>query len=338
MPGWLNDFWKTSRNLGLAALVAALVSSWLFAGGKAAGKDAYYGMVVDPTVNIGRAIPKLSQLGVHTVRLRMDVKDWARPAANTGGAEFDSALGQATELDKQGFQVILLVNSQGGAVPSYARASALFRWLLGRPGASAVDVVEVMGPVTVQESDADALSTTMTMDAQAHHYVNGPLRAAWDVFHPARKRVLGAAFTLWQQARNFSSVPTYTFAVTRAYLRAGYLKYVDYAGLRPTVGTAASQLEWARQAKTLFGRTPVWISEWGLTRGDYKDLAGYTDAMTRAVTPLRQSVAVVCYATFTPSSGSAGTSGSDGLVRPGLTGYREVDPAYPAYRSWPKQH
>jgi hypothetical protein len=90
-------------------------------------------------------------------------------------------------------------------------------------------------------------------------------------------------------------------------------------------------VEWARQAKALFGRTPVWISEWGLTKNDYPTAASYTDAMSRAVGPLRQSVAVVCYATFTPGTVS------DGLVKPGLTGYRQVQPAYDAYRDWPKR-
>jgi hypothetical protein len=282
-------------------------------------------------VNVGRAISRLSELGVHTVRLRMDVKDWSRPSANTGAPEYDGALSQAQALDKQGFRVALQVNSVGGAVPSYARASALFGWLLRRPGAGAVDVVEVLGPVTDHDSNVDAFSTTLSRDAQAQHYVNGPLRAAWDVLHPAGRQVLGGAFTLWQQARDYSSVGTYTLAVTRAYLHAGYLKYVDFAGLQPYVGSAASQVDWVRQAKELFGRTPIWISEWGLTRADYPTLAAYSDAMGRAVTALRPLVDVVCYATFTPSATS------DGLVQPGLTGYRRVQPAYDKYRSWPKR-
>jgi hypothetical protein len=331
MPTWLSGTMRTARNLGLAALVAALLSSWLFAPSRAAGRDAYYGAVVDPTVDIGRAMPRLAELGVHTVRLRMDVKDWARPSANTGTPEHDGALGQAAALDKQGFRVVLQVNSVGGAVPSYARASGLFEWLLRRPGAGAVDVVEVFGPVTDHDSDSDAFSATLPMDAQAHHYVDGPLRAAWDVFHAAGKDVLGGAFTLWQQARNFNTVGTYTLAVTRAYVRAGYLKYVDFAGLQPYVASPASQLEWVRQAKKLFGRKPVWISEWGLNRVDYPSLTAYTEAMSRAVTALRPQVDVVCYATFTPSATS------DGLVQPGLSGYRRVQPAFDRYRSWPKR-
>jgi hypothetical protein len=331
MPGWLVSTAKTAGKLAFAALVAALLSAWLFAPSKAAGRDAYFGVVVDPNVNIGKALSRLANLRVHTVRLRMDVKDWGRPAANTGAPEYDGALNQAPPLHQQGFQVVLQVNSVGGVVPSYARATALFEWLLRRPGAGSVDVVEVLGPVTDHDTDVDAFSPTLSLDAQAQHYVNGPLRAAWDAFHRrAGKKVLGAAFSVWQQARDYSPVATYTLAVTRAYVRAGYLKYVDAAGLRPYVTSPTSQVEWARQAKALFGATPMWISEWGLTRTDYASLAAYSNAMTKAVGPLRRWVAVVCYANATPSATS------DGLISAGLTGYVPVQPAYDTYRSWTK--
>jgi hypothetical protein len=331
MPSWLTGTMKAARNLGLAALVAALLSSWLFQPSKAAGPDAYYGMVIDPSVDIGRAMSRLAELGVHTVRLRMDIRDWGRPAANTGTPESDAALSQAQALDKQGFQIVLQIASVGGAMPSYARASALFAWLLRRPGAGAVDVFEILGPVTDHDSNADAFSTTLSINAQARRYVSGPLRAGWDVFHDAGKSVLGGAFTLWQQAKDFSPVGTYTLGVTRAYLRAGYLDYVDFAGLQPYAGSPASQVDWVRQAKALFGRTPIWVSEWGLNRNDYPTLDAYSQAMTRSAAALRPLVEVVCYATFTPSATS------EGVVRPGLTGYRTVQPAYDAYRSWPKR-
>ena len=103
------------------------------------------------------------------------------------------------------------------------------------------------------------------------------------------------------------------------------------AGLQPYVATPASQVKWAQQAKALFGRTPMWISEWGLNRADYPTLAAYSDAMTSAVTALHPLVDVLCYATFTPSATS------NGLVQPGLTGYRRIQPAYDTYHSWPKR-
>src|SRR5690349_13259008 len=109
----------TARNLGIAAAAAALLSTWLLSPGHAAGKDAFYGMVIDPQIEVDKAIPQLSQLGVHTVRLRMDIKDWGQPKLNTGAPAYDGALTQAPALDKEGFQIILQVNSEGGQVPSY---------------------------------------------------------------------------------------------------------------------------------------------------------------------------------------------------------------------------
>jgi hypothetical protein len=329
-PTTMGQALQAARNLGLAALAATLLSTWLMSGSHAAGRDAFYGMTVDPQVEVDKAIPRLSELGVHTVRLRMDVKDWGRPAANTGGANYDGALAQAGPLEKEGFQVILQVASEGGAMPSYGQAKGLFQWLLRRSGAASVDVVEVLGPVTVPASNADAFSTTLSLDQQAHRYVDGPLRAAVEVFHAGRKKVLGAAFTPWQQVANYDSHGTDTLAVTQAYLRAGYLRRVDYAGLKPTLNTPTAQVDWVRVVSKLFAPKKVWISEWQLDRGSYPDPSEYAAAMGQAVGPLHTLVAVACYVSFTPGPDSYG------VTDPGLSGYRPRQPAYSTYRQWPK--
>src|SRR5439155_14807343 len=101
------------RNLAIAALVAALLSIWLFKPVRAAGPAGFYGMVVAPEVDIGDAIPRLSDLGVRTVRLRMDIRDWGTPSANAGGAAYDNALRQAGPLHRDGFHVMLRVASEG---------------------------------------------------------------------------------------------------------------------------------------------------------------------------------------------------------------------------------
>jgi hypothetical protein len=321
---------QVGRNLGAAALVATLVSMWLMSPDKAAGPDAFYGMVVDPQVEVDKAIPRLGELGVHTVRLRMDIKDWGQPSANIGAPAYDGALGQADRLAKDGFQVVLQVNSEGGAMPSYARARGLFQWLVRRPGAGSVAVFEVLGPVTVKATNADAFSTTLSLDQQARRYVDGPLRAAQEVFHAARKKVLGAAFTPWQQVASFDSRGTDTLAVTQAYLRAGYLRRVDFAGLKPTLATPAAQVDWVRVVAKLFTPKPVWISEWQLDRTSYPDPAEYAQAVSQTVTGLHTLVAVACYQAFTPGADSYG------VAQPGLSGYRPMQPAYDLYRHWPK--
>ncbi|MEN3358429.1 MAG: hypothetical protein V7637_2411 [Mycobacteriales bacterium] len=330
-PTLLGRTATTARNLGLAALAATLVSTWLLTPGNAAGKDAFYGMVIEPQVEVDKAIPRLSDLGVHTVRLQMDVKDWGQPKVNTGAPAYDAALAQAGPLNHEGFQIILRINSEGGAMPSYVRARALFRWLLTRPGANVVDVFEIMGPVTENASDADAYSGALSLDQQAHRYVDGPLRAAAEVFHRAGKKVLGAAFTPMQQVASFDTRGTDTVAVTQAYLRAGYLGRVDYAGLEPTLGTPTAQVDWVRVVGKLFAPKKVWISQWELDRASYPDPAQYAAAMSRTVTPLHDLVSVVCYQSFTPGPNSYG------VVLPAFSGYRAVQPAFNTYRGWPKR-
>ncbi len=330
-PTSLSKAGGVARNLGIAALAATLLSTWLMSPDKAAGKDSFYGMVIEPQVEVDKAIPRLADLGVHTVRLQMDVKDWGQPATNTGAKAYDGALAQAGPLDNEGFQIILRINSEGGQMPSYARAKAVFQWLLTRPGAAAVDVYEIMGPVTEKASNADAYSTNLSLDQQARRYVNGPLRAAAEVFHRARKKVLGAAFTPMQQVASYDTRGTDTLAVTRAYLHAGYLDRVDYAGLQPTLATPTAQVDWIRVVGKLFAPKKIWVSQWELDRASYPDKADYAAALSRAVGPLHDLVAVVCYQSFTPGADSYG------VVLPAFSGYRAVQPAFNTYRGWPKR-
>lgn len=322
---------RSGRTAGIAAVIAALLSVWLFSPKHAAGPTAFYGMVVEPQVDVGKAVPRLGELGVHTVRLRMNVKDWGRPEANTGAAAYDGALVQAPKLKAQGFQTVLLIDSEGGAMPSYTRARALFEWLLRRSGAKSVDVFEILGPVTEHDSNADAFSLTLSLNDQAQRYVDGPLKAAVDVFHHARRKVLGAAFTPRQQLASFNVRGGTSTAVTAAYLRAGYLDRVDYAGLRPTLGSPAAQASWVLTTAKLFGKKKaVWVSEWGLDRSAYPDPAGYARAMDQARTRLRPLVGVVCYQGFTENEQSYG------VVSLTVQGYRALQPAYDLYRGWRK--
>jgi hypothetical protein len=313
------------------AILAALITHYVVPSNTTAGDDKFYGMVVGPQVDVDRAIPKLGALGVNTVRLQMSVKDWSHPTANTGADQYDGALAQAPKLSDKGFRVVLQVDSVGGAMPSYGRARALFDWLMQRPGASAVDVVEVFGPVTVRESDADALSATLTRSQQAHRYVDGPLKAAWDVVHGDHdKKVLGAAFTPFQQAADGRSAGSYNLSVTQAYVAAGYLDRVDYAGFHPDMSTPAQQEQWVTRAKAVLTGKPLWVSEWQLNRSYYPSDGDYLNAMSQTVTTLRRQLAVACYSGFTDQEGSVP------VAKSGFGGYQEDNPAFDTYRGWPK--
>jgi hypothetical protein len=328
----LVKFGWTTFLLFLGALVAALLTRFVSPDRTTAGEDSFYGMVVGPQVDVDRAIPKLDALGVNTVRLRMSVKDWGNPAANTGSDAYDGALEQAPKLDAKGYRVVLQVDSEGGAMPSYARAKAFFEWLMKRSGAGNVDVVEVFGPLTDTASNADAFSTTLTRAQQATRYVDGPLKAAWDVVHgEKRKKVLGGAFTPWQQASDLSPRGSGNLQTTQAYLNAGYLKRVDYSGFHPDQATVATQEAWVARATKLLAGKPVWVSEWQLNRQAYPDDGSYLDAMGKTLTNLRSKLAVACYSGFTEQEGVVP------VTQGGLGGYREDDPAFDTYRNWPKK-
>ncbi len=329
---------RLGRNLAAVALVAALLTWWLAQPSSQAGPDPFYGMVLAPDIDAAKAVPLLHQLGVHTVRLRTEVINWADPPANTGAPGQDGAFTQAPILHRAGFQVVLLVASDNG-IPSYDRARRTFSWLLSRPGADGVDVVEVLDTLTDPTTDSDAFSPLLTRDEQAHRYVDGPLRAAWDVVHggdpgqsggTAGRSVLGGSFGVWQQSADLLPGGSWGLVLTQAYLRAGYLHYVDYAGLRPAVDGASEQVAWVRRARQLLGQTPVWISDWALRRDAYLSGSAYTAAMSRARAALHDQVAVACYDGFTPGPGT------DGVVNVTFLGYRPAQPEFDSYRGWPK--
>src|SRR5690349_8909535 len=266
------------------AILATLLTHYLAPSGDAAGGDDFYGMVVGPQVNVDEAIPKLGTLGVNTVRLQMSVKDWSHPTANTGATQYDGALEQAPKLHDKGFRVVLQVDSEGGAMPSYDRAKNFFTWLTGRPGLGSVDVVEV----------------------------------------------LGAAFTPYQQAADGRSTGSYNLGVTQAYVRAGYLDRVDYAGFHPDLTTPAQQEQWVARARKMLAGKPLWVSEWQLNRSAYQSDGDYLDAMSKTVVNLRDQLGVACYLGFTDQEGSVP------VTRGGFGGYREANPAFTTYKDWPK--
>jgi hypothetical protein len=328
MPGGLTKTLRTGLLLLLAAAVAAFLTTQVLKT-RTAGGDGFYGMVVGPTVDADAAMKRLGDLRVNTVRLQTDIRDWAQPSANTGSDAYDGWLPQATRLHKSGFRVVLLVNSVGGQMPSYARAKGVFEWLVGRPDAKkSLDVVEVMGPLTEQASNADAFSPTLTRAQQAERYVQGPLKAAADVFHHQKIKVLGGSFTLLQQSADFSRQAVVGTDVAKAYVNAGYLDYADYAGLQPYADSAHVQRDWTKRYTTVFPDTQIWISEWGLVRTAFPDGASYSQAMSDAGKALKDTVKVACYSGFTTGDGP------ENVVHSGLGGYQPNQPAYDTYRAW----
>lgn len=284
----------------------------------------FYGVMFSYDVNVSNAIPKLNDLGVKWCRLWVNISDWNTPSNNTG-----AGYQQAIDLHHAGFKVILELNSLNGTVPTYAQAKAVFEWMIAKPELKAsVDVWEIFNELNNTQYYNQAYSTTLSMSQQAQNYINGALKAGWDVFHVANnEKVLGGSWTLWQQKEEYSTIGSYNLKLTQAYLDNGYLNYCDYAGIHPYHGTAPGQVTFVTDFKNRIGGKPIIITEWGLKLTGYT-VTTYTDAMSNNIPFLRNNVLTACYYRFTPGNGYYG------LVS-GTNYATQIEPAYTTYKNWP---
>ena len=92
----------------------------------------------------------------------------------------------------------------------------------------------------------------------------------------------------------------------------------------------ALQEAWVRRATDLFGRKPVWVSEWQLNRQAFPNDGAYLTAMGQTLNNLRGRLGTACYSGFTEQEGVVP------VTQGGLGGYREDDPAFDVYRGWAK--
>lgn len=289
------------------------------------GTDDFYGVMFSYSENVSTALPKLNDLGVRWCRVWVNISDWSTPSNNSG-----NGYQQAIDLHNAGFKVIFCINSLGGTVPTYSQANAVYQWMLQKPNLKAsVDIWEIFNELNNKEYYNQAYSTTISMSQQAKNYINGALKAGWDVFHTNNnEKVLGGSWTLWQQKADYSTSGAYTLKLTQAYINNGYLNYVDYAGIHPYHEQASSQRTFTTSFKNLIGTKPVIISEWGLKPANYT-VTTYTDAMNSNISFMRTNVVTACYYRFTPGNGWFGLVSGTGYVN-------KVEPAYTAYKNWPR--
>ncbi len=181
-------------------------------GTKAVGSEDFYGMFVGNETNVSKAIPVLNDLGVKWVKLYVDV--------NWNSKSEPSAFQKAKDLKEAGFNVIMMFNQK--KVPTYSEVKDYFDWAQNLSGMKdAIDVWEILNELNVVEG-----GNGKYWQGTASQYVNSVLKAAWDSLHPNGEKVLGGSFTVWQNEANGTSV-------TREYVDAGYLNYVDYGGSHP---------------------------------------------------------------------------------------------------------
>ncbi len=156
---------------------------------------------------------------------------------NRGG---DAQLQEAAQYKAAGFNVIMDVNAP--EVPSFSEAEGFFNYLKNKPGAlSSVSIWEIGN-----EPDRPPF-----WHGTASQYVNNVLKAAWTVLHPAGAKILGAG-------------PSWSPDYAQTMVNAGYLKYVDYAGMHPYGDSVQQVIERAEGAAKVYAGKPMILSEWNV--------------------------------------------------------------------------
>ncbi len=301
----------------LLSLLTALLPTFPVDQAAAAGTDSFYGMHIGNDTNISKAVPKLNDLGVKWVRVWIDVKNWSNPqdSANQSGA-FQKAI----DLKNAGFSVIAEFNSHNGAVPTYSQAKAYFDWVQTVPNLkSSIDIWEIL----------NELNLTKYWAGTPSEYVNGPLKAAWDSIRTpsgGSEKILGGSWTAWQNDK-------WSTEITKTYIDAGYLTYIDYAGFHPYVNTVSELKSIMKSARSLFGSKPIILTEW-----NYKQKSDY-NAWKKELDRGRawlydNGVSIAC---FYRLLGTSSEGGWPGVVQSDSSGnYVNVSPFYNMYKYFPR--
>ena len=240
----------------------------------------FAGVSLNGSESPGMLIPILRTLHVKTVRLFFGMLTWN----NRGG---DASIQQAAQYKAAGFQVIMNVNAP--EVPSYSEASAFFNYIKNKPGAlGAVDIWEIGN-----EPDRPPF-----WQGTPQEYVNNVLKAAWDVLHPAGAKILGAG-------------PSWDPNFAQTMVDAGYLNYVDYAGMHPYGNSVAEVIDRATRAAKVYAGKPMILSEWNV-RGATSQSQWISEL--NQIAPTLKSVAYEAIYFGLVKSGSL--AGPAGLINP----------------------
>jgi hypothetical protein len=272
-----------------------------------AAPQEFYGMHIGNDTNVARAIPVLQDLGVRWTRLWVDV-DWNQRNVHP-------AFQKARDLKAAGFKVIMVFNQ--AKVPAYSTVKDYFDWVQTLPDLSeAVDVWEILNELNLSRYWAGT----------ADQYVKNVLKAAWDSLHPTGELVLGGSFTAYQRQNRYLGTE-----VTRDYIRAGYLNYIDYAGSHPYTKTVREMEEHLAALQKHYGSKPMILSEWNFKQQPQHQSWA---AMLKEVRPfVSDRVVTACYYRLV---GFDQEGGWPGIVEQSKSSYTPVEPFYSLYKSWPK--
>lgn len=262
-----------------------------------------HGVFAGYETNIDTANTPMRRDGITAVRLWTDIA-WSSFGPNEASFE------QAVALKSLGYKVTLLL--QTSAVPTYQQARAYFDWVQTVPGLKdAVDNWEIL----------NELNNSQYWAGNAQQYVDNVLKAAWDSFHPAGEKVVGASTTAWQA--DSSGVYGWKTTYNQALVDAGYLNYVDYANVHPYTNTTDEMESWLAAIAPIYGSKPILATEFNFKR--MNDWNEWADALKSVYPTIYSTLAGVFYYRLL-QSGSEG--GWPGLL---TTDYQ---PQQPFYQTW----
>ncbi|GAB4146698.1 MAG: hypothetical protein OHK0017_07520 [Patescibacteria group bacterium] len=253
--------------------------------------------------NFDLAIPIFRDLNLSTIRLWVDF-DW-------NDRQVPWQVQQATKLKQAGFRTIVVFNQ--ARIPTYDEVRNYFDWLQQQPGVlEAIDVWEILNELNLDKY----------WQGNANQYVNLVLKPAWDSLNPSGEKVLGGSFTAWQNGR-------WGTTITAQYVAAGYLNYLDYAGLHPYTDTVEQMQTVISEAKLLYGQKPIIMSEWNFKQ--VEDEGVWSNKLNQVEPFVRQNVVTACHYRFI---GFGSEGGWPGLVRFINGAYQPVSTFYNLLKSW----
>jgi len=278
------------------------------------GTDDFYGVMVSNDTDVAKAVPAMKDLGIRWARVWVDVFDWEKPARHP-------AMDRAVKLKEAGFKVVLLFNDHPDnpdRTPSYETSKAYFEWVLTQEDlVAAVDVWEILNELN--------LDHYWPQDATPSDYIDNILKAAWDTIGAVEgELILGGSWTAYQNGE-------WGVSITKEYIEAGYLNYVDYANLHPYTDNLANLKKVTSAALELFGDKPLFISEWNFKQ--WSNHEAWVRELNQARAWLHDRVETLIYYRLI---GFSSEGGWPGLVQNDGGEYVPTPLFYDMYKKWPK--
>ncbi len=250
-----------------------------------------------------RAIPILKKLGVDSVRIWCGVSDFNNP-------RLEGSLKRAVNAHKAGFDVMVIVSTDHGKVPSPSAVKNWFEWAMDNDSLrGAVDRWEIGN-----EPDLDHY-----WQGSLKQYVSNFLKPASEVLHARGEQVVSAGVS-WDP-NDVKEMVSY-----------GMLNYVDYVGFHPYAkGVSLQKTRIAQLEDIIDGRKPLIASEWNVRGYEHSSKSAWADAVESAYKNIKSGFEQNYYfVLFTMDSmaGPAGILNTDGTIN---------RPFYDAFATFAKQ-